>query len=431
MKVVVLNGEFMKSLEMGKVLVDPKVFPIFQTVTFHLERGWGNEFFLVFRVWNNKDWLEGRVGCFVKFEEGEDEKVWKKWTVTVNYLQLMKVLKEFSKKQTLILEKVDTDLGISDNSGDNNGILILLELQDDLLFDKPSFRGEGDKNFTSEFKLIVDNLDLVKAIKYVEFVRTSGKEKYNSDCNYIQKYYLDTSDNESVYLVATDNHRLSCYKLKVTEKSGALKSGGVLLAKEQSLLLKSISEATLNLLDIRVAEIEENGEVLVTFLALPFVYKGINSIERFPAWRDIAPEEFPRSMVIEEKVVKDMVDFIKKGEKFVKAMSKEKKRRDSFADRVHFVFQEGVDQVKVEIWSIVNSEIPGKRVLEKEFPCKWSGDNFLIAFSMTYILEVLSVIQGGLKMQFTEATGITQIEDLKDPNFIHWLMPIDLAKITS
>lgn len=421
MRIGVLNGRFMKVLELGKVLVDPKVFPVLQTVSFCLEKGWEDEFYLVFRIWDRDNWLEGRVECFVKFDEGEEFEIWKRWMVTVNYFQLMKVLKEFSKKQIILIEKVDGNLVISDEN-----IQIPLELQDELLKDKPVFG--GGQNFVSELRLIVDNIDLLKAISYVDFARANSVDY---KVNYTQGYYLDVAEGEKVYLVATDNHRLSCYQLPIKDKVGDLGNSGVLFTREQSLLLKNICQSTFNLVDIRVAELEGNEKVMITFLSLPFMYRGVSSVGRFPDWRGIVPEKFPRSMVVEDKVVKGMVDFIKKGEKLVKTVSQGKRKKDSFVDRVHFVFQEGRDTVKLEVWSTPYADVQGKKVFEKEFPCEWSGDNFLVAFNLSYISEVFSAIQGGLKMQFTDAVGITQIEDLKNSNFLHYLMPIDLSKIPS
>lgn len=414
MKVVVLNEKFKGVLEVFRKVFKGKLG--LQNISFSIQRSWDNEFHLVFRSWGRDDWFEGRVECFIKFEEGEVvDETWKGWKVVVNYFELLEALKQFSKKQTIILEKQENQLVLYSEK-----VRLFLNLAEEIL-EEPEFIAKA----VSGFRLVFDSEDLVEAIRYVDFARDE-----KGDRDYTKGYYLDFIEinSDKVYLVTTDNHRLSWYRLVPKVKSGSVNIPGLSLSAEHSLILKTICQASQGVVDIQVEELDDKERVVLIFQAFPFVYKGIHYVIGFPDWLGLTPKEFSGSMIVEKEVAIEMIDFVKKGEKLTKSLAKERKSKGRIYGRVHLEFKKGEDKVKMEIW---DNDISDRKVMERDFSCKWTGGDFLVAFDVRYLTEILSVLQDGFKIQFTHPSGIVQFEDLKKDCFVHWLMPMDLSKIPS
>lgn len=418
MKVVVLNEKFREVLGVfKKVLKNKNKWGGVQNITLLIQKGLDGGFYLAFRTWDWENWFEGKIECFIKFDDGEavDESC-KDWRVTVNYFELVGALKQFSKKQTVILEKQGGRLVLL-----SENVKLFLDLREEMTVE-PNFSLK--ENVVSEFRLVFDSEDLSDAIKCVDFARD---EKGNFE--FTKGYYLDLIEikDDKVYLVATNSHRLSWYRLTPKVKSGNISIPGLCLSSEQSLILKTICEFSQNVVDIQINELNDKEKVIITFQAFPFVYKGIRQVYGFPDWLGLTPKEFLGSMVVTADIAKEIVEFVRSGRDLTKTLAKERGVRGDFLGRVQLEFKGGENRVKMEIW---DGDLPSKKVMEREFLCEWSGGDFLVAFDIIYFSDIVSVLQDGFRIKFTHPAGITQFEDLKKDCWVHWLMPVDLSKLS-
>lgn len=242
-------------------------------------------------------------------------------------------------------------------------------------------------------QMVLSQKQLLNLLQQTYFAMAQQDVRY-----YLNGLLLEVKDN-SIRTVATDGHRFAMATLpnalanEVSSHQIILPRKGVL---ELMRLLKN-EEADLNV------DIGEN-HLRVRSPTFTFTSKLIDG--RFPDYERVLPKNSGKSLLMDREGLKEAL-------MRVAILSNEKFRA------LRLQLNEG------QLHILANN--PEQEEAEEILPVDYSGEEIDIAFNVSYLLDVLTTIEGNeVKLTFTDANNRIFIEDAQGSNSLFLVMPMQL-----
>ncbi len=230
--------------------------------------------------------------------------------------------------------------------------------------------------------------DLVDSLTKTKFSISLDDTRYNLNGVYLH------SDEQFLYFVATDCHRLSCVNIsKPIEVNGKLNA--IIPRKTITELLKILdSDGKVN---IKLSE----RKVKFTCGRYILISKLIDGI--FPDYRAYIPVFQDRYVIIESKKLADIID------------------------RVSVIISDKLKSIKLSLQRgklILSSSHQECSNAVESIDVDYNNSSIEIGFNARYLLDALSCIKGKCKLHFIDSHSAVKITDENNINTLFIIMPI-------
>ncbi|WP_333023653.1 DNA polymerase III subunit beta, partial [Wolbachia endosymbiont of Pentidionis agamae] len=226
------------------------------------------------------------------------------------------------------------------------------------------------------------------ALNKTKFSISLDGTRYNLNGMYMH------SDNESLYFVATDSHRLSC--IKKCKPDSVQGNFGIIIPRKTILELLKILDTSLIKIELSDRKIKFTCE---EYIVLSKLIDGV--FPNYNSFLSISPQS--KQLIIESDRLASAIDR-------VSVIISDKVRSIKFL----------LDKNKLSLHASSESGGSAIEVLDVEY----SNDSIEISFNARYLLEVLSCVKNHCKFNFTDKHSAVVItdEDYSDASYI--VMPM-------
>ncbi|MGL9718383.1 MAG: DNA polymerase III subunit beta [Wolbachia sp.] len=284
-----------------------------------------------------------------------------------------------------IVKKLPTDLDVNFEMNDQGKLLIScgnanFSLPNVVSSNFPVLE-EGDHKY--DFTLL--SVDLIDLLTKTKFAVSLDDTRYNLNGIYLH------ADEQFLYCVATDGHRLSC--VKRPKPDGEF---GVIIPRKTVMellkVLDDCSEVNIKLSDRKIKF--TCGEYII-------ISKLIDGT--FPDYKTVIPASQDKQMIVESGELASVIDRVS-----VVVSDKIKSIRFSLQEKLltlHSNSQECSDATEsIEV--------------------DYDGPPMEIGFNSRYLLDALSCIRNKCKFSLSDGNSATIITDEDDPNALYIVMPM-------
>ncbi|MDR1139196.1 MAG: DNA polymerase III subunit beta [Rickettsiales bacterium] len=287
-----------------------------------------------------------------------------------------------------IVKKLPTDLDINFEMNDQGKLLIScgnanFSLPNVVSSNFPVLE-EGDHKY--DFTLL--SADLVDLLTKTKFAVSLDDTRYN-----LNGIYLHT-DEQFLYCIATDGHRLSRIKRPKPENING-EFGVIIPRKTVMELLKVLddcSEVNIKLSDRKIKF--TCGEYIL-------ISKLIDGT--FPDYKTVIPASQDKQMVVESGKLASVID------------------------RVSVVVSDKIKSIRFSLQEkllTLNSNSQECSDATESIEVDYNETPMEIGFNSRYLLDVLSCIKNKCKFSLSDGNGATIITDEDDPNALYIVMPM-------
>ncbi|MEY2393230.1 DNA polymerase III subunit beta [Wolbachia endosymbiont of Tettigetta isshikii] len=243
---------------------------------------------------------------------------------------------------------------------------------------------EGDHEY--DFTLL--SADLVDLLTKTKFAVSLDDTRYN-----LNGIYLHT-DEQFLYCVATDGHRLSCIKRPKPENING-KLGVIIPRKTFMELLKVLDDC--NEINIKLSD----RKIKFTCGEYILISKLIDGT--FPDYKTVIPASQDKQMIVESGKLASVID------------------------RVSVVVSDKIKSIRFSLQEkllTLNSNSQECSDATESIEVDYNEAPIEIGFNSRYLLDVLSCIKNKCKFNLSDGNGATIITDEDDPNVLYIVMPM-------
>ncbi|MGL9681751.1 MAG: DNA polymerase III subunit beta [Wolbachia sp.] len=287
-----------------------------------------------------------------------------------------------------IVKKLPIDLDINFEMNDQGKLLISCGNANFLLSNVISNNfpvlEEGDHKY--DFTLL--SADLVELLTKTKFAVSLDDTRYN-----LNGIYLHT-DEQFLFCVATDGHRLSRMKMPKPENING-EFGVIIPRKTVMELLKILDDC--NEINIKLS----NRKIKFTCGEYILISKLIDGT--FPDYKTVIPASQDKQMVVESG------------------------RLASVIDRVSVVVYDKIKSIRFSLQEkllTLNSNSQECSDATESIEVDYNETPMEIGFNSRYLLDALSCIKNKCKFILSDGNGATIITDEDDPNALYIVMPM-------
>ncbi|MDG7053629.1 MAG: DNA polymerase III subunit beta, partial [Wolbachia endosymbiont of Alcedoecus sp.] len=243
---------------------------------------------------------------------------------------------------------------------------------------------EGDHKY--DFTLL--SADLVDLLTKTKFAVSLDDTRYN-----LNGIYLHT-DEQFLYCVATDGHRLSCIKRPKPEDING-EFGVIIPRKTVMELLKVLDDC--NEINIKLSD----RKIKFTCGEYILISKLIDGT--FPDYKTVIPASQDKQMIVESGKLASVID------------------------RVSVVVSDKIKSIRFSLQEkllTLNSNSQECSDATESIEVDYNEAPMEIGFNSRYLLDVLSCIKNKCKFSLSDGNGATIITDEDDPNALYIVMPM-------
>lgn len=243
---------------------------------------------------------------------------------------------------------------------------------------------EGDHQY--DFTLL--STDLVDLLTKTKFAVSLDDTRYN-----LNGIYLHT-DEQFLYCVATDGHRLSCIKRPKSEKING-KFGVIIPRKTIMELLKVLCDC--NEINIKLSD----RRIKFTCGEYILISKLIDGT--FPDYKAVIPTSQDKQMIVESSKLASVID------------------------RVSVVVSDKVKLIKFSLQEnllTLHSNSQECSNATESIEVDYDGALMEVGFNSRYLLDALSCIKNKCKVSLSDGNSATIITDEDDPSALYIVMPM-------
>lgn len=243
---------------------------------------------------------------------------------------------------------------------------------------------EGDHQY--DFTLL--SADLVDLLTKTKFAVSLDDTRYN-----LNGIYLHT-DEQFLYCVATDGHRLSCIKRPKSEKING-KFGVIIPRKTIMELLKVLGDC--NEINIKLSD----RKIKFTCGEYILISKLIDGT--FPDYKAVIPTSQEKQMIVESSKLASVID------------------------RVSVVVSDKIKSIKFSLQEnllTLHSNSQECSDATESIEVDYDGALMEVGFNSRYLLDALSCIKNKCKVSLSDGNSATIITDEDDPNALYIVMPM-------
>ncbi|AOV87737.1 MULTISPECIES: DNA polymerase III subunit beta [Wolbachia] len=249
-----------------------------------------------------------------------------------------------------------------------------------------SFPALEEDNYKHDFTLL--NTDLIDLLTKTKFAVSLDDTRYN-----LNGIYLHT-DEQFLYCVATDGHRLSCIK---RPKPGNINGEfGVIIPRKTVMeLLKILDDC--NEIKVKLSD----RKIKFTCGEYILISKLIDGT--FPNYKAVIPASQDKHMIIESKKLSDVID------------------------RVSVVVSDKVKSIKFSLQEkllTLHSNSQECSDATESIEVDYNEAPIEIGFNSRYLLDVLSCIKNKCKFSLADGNSATIITDEDDSSALYVVMPM-------
>ncbi|WP_168463932.1 DNA polymerase III subunit beta [Wolbachia endosymbiont of Ctenocephalides felis wCfeT] len=287
-----------------------------------------------------------------------------------------------------IVKKLPTDLDVNFEVNNQGRLLISCGNAN---FSLPNvisnnFPALEEDDYKSDFTLL--NTDLISLLTKTKFAVSLDDTRYN-----LNGIYMHT-DEEFLYCVATDGHRLSCIKkLKSANVEGEF---GVIIPRKTVMellkVLDDCSEVNIKLSDRKIKF--TCGEYIL-------ISKLIDGT--FPDYKAVIPALQDKHIIIESKKLSDVID------------------------RVSVVVSDKVKSIKLSLQKnqlTLHSNSQECSDATESIEVDYDNAPIDVGFNARYLLDALSCIKSKCKLDLSDSNSAAVITDEDDPSALYIVMPM-------
>ncbi|QKX02696.1 DNA polymerase III subunit beta [Wolbachia endosymbiont of Litomosoides sigmodontis] len=287
-----------------------------------------------------------------------------------------------------IVKKLPADLDITFEVNDQGKLLISCGNTNfslpNVVSNNPLILEEGDYKYN--FTLL--NTDLIDLLTKTKFAVSLDDIRYN-----LNGIYLHT-DEQFLYCVATDGHRLSCVKRpKPQNINGEL---GVIIPRKTVIeLLKVLDDC--NEINIKLS----GRKIKFTCGEYILISKLIDGT--FPDYKGVIPASQDKQIVVESSKLASAID------------------------RVSVVVSDRIKSIKFSLQKrllTLHSNSQECNDATESIEVDYNGAPIEIGFNSRYLLDALSCIKSKCKLSLLNNNSATVITDENDPNALYIVMPV-------
>ncbi|QKX01501.1 DNA polymerase III subunit beta [Wolbachia endosymbiont of Cruorifilaria tuberocauda] len=243
---------------------------------------------------------------------------------------------------------------------------------------------EGD--YKHGFTLL--NTDLIDLLTKTKFAVSLDDTRYNLNGIYL------SLDEQFLYCIATDGHRLACVK-RLKPQNINVELGVIIPRKTVMELLKVLDSC--EKVDIRLSD----RKIKFTCSGYTMISKLIDGT--FPDYKTVIPTYRDKQMIVESSKLANVID------------------------RVSVVVSDKIKSVKFFLQKkllTLHSSSQECNDATESIEVDYNGTNVEIGFNSRYLLDALSCIRNKCKFSFTDASSAIIITDEDDPNALYIVMPM-------
>ena len=287
-----------------------------------------------------------------------------------------------------IVKKLPPDLYINFEVKDQGKLLISCGNANFSLQNVTSskFPALEEDNYKHDFTLLIT--DLADLLTKTKFAVSLDDTRYNLNGIYIH------TDEQFLYCVATDGHRLAC--IKKTKPANIDSKFGVIIPRKTVMellkILDSCDEVNIKLSERKIKFIC-GGYILISKL--------IDGT--FPDYRSVIPPLQDKHIIVESKKLSDVID------------------------RVSVVISDKVKSIKFSIEKnklTLHSNSSENSDATESIDVDYNNAAMEIGFNSRYLLDALSCIKNKCKFSFTDGSSAAQITDEDDSSALYIIMPM-------
>jgi DNA polymerase-3 subunit beta len=287
-----------------------------------------------------------------------------------------------------IVKKLPADLDVNFEVNDQGKLLMSCGNANfslpNVVSDKFPALEEGDYKY--DFTLL--NKDLIDLLNKTKFAVSLDDTRYN-----LNGIYMHT-DEQFLYAVATDGHRLSC--IKKSKPSNVNGEFGVIIPRKTVMeLLKILDES--DEINIKLSE----RKIKFTCGEYVLISKLIDGI--FPDYKAVIPASQDKHMIIESKKLSDVID------------------------RVSVVVSDKIKSIKFSLQEnklTLHSNSQECSNATESIEVDYDNTPIEIGFNSRYLLDALSCIKNECKFSLIDGNGATVITDESNPDAFYIVMPM-------
>lgn len=243
---------------------------------------------------------------------------------------------------------------------------------------------EGDHQY--DFTLL--SADLVDLLTKTKFAVSLDDTRYN-----LNGIYLHT-DEQFLYCVATDGHRLSCIKRPKPEDING--EFGVIIPRKTIMeLLKVLGDC--NEINIKLSD----RKIKFTCGEYILISKLIDGT--FPDYKAVIPTSQDKQMIVESSKLASVID------------------------RVSVVVSDKIKSIKFSLQKnllTLHSNSQECSDATESIEVDYDGALMEVGFNSRYLLDVLSCIENKCKFSLSDGNSATIITDEDDPSALYIVMPM-------
>lgn len=248
------------------------------------------------------------------------------------------------------------------------------------------FPSLDEDNYKHDFALI--SADLYKLLIKTKFAISLDDTRYN--LNGIHMY----TDENFLYCVATDSHRLSCVT-KTKPREISEKFSVIIPRKAVIELLKILDQS--DKVSIKLSE----RKIKFTCGEYVLISKLIDGT--FPDYKSVVPTNYDKHIVIESKKLSDVIDRVSV----------------VVSDKVKSITL-SLQEDKLTLYS--NSQECSDAT--ESIDIEYKNVSIVIGFNSRYLIDALSCIKNRCKLSFIDGNSATQITDEDDLSVLYIVMPM-------